>query len=389
MKRILVADDDQDMLSLITNTLQFRGFEVVSARDGQQAWQMIVNDRPDAVILDVNMPVINGFEVCRRLRADPRTRHIPVMFLTAREDVSDKVTGFEVGGDDYLVKPFQPRELSARVAVLMKRGEVQRGPAGDEEISGTVLGMFGAKGGVGTSVLATNLAVALAGMSQKVCLMDLDLEHAISAMLLDVVPRRQGTIVDLSSSFDSSMDWGHAGSFLVGHKSGVKLLPGPNTPIHAELVTGEHVRSYLGLLRRHHNFVVVDMACTFRDVNLDTFEICDQLLLVVTPELPALKTFHGTVEVLQRLGVPSNLVQVVVNQTAPTASLTTDDVKRAIGLPVAASVPFGGEEIVSAVNQGIPLVQFRPAHPTSGAIKKLAEALVSAGRTEEGAQPRR
>ncbi len=378
MSKIVVADDDQDMLSLIQNTLQFRGHEVVKARDGQQAWQLILGEKPEAVILDVNMPVINGFEVCRRIKADPRTRHIAVMFLTAREDVSDKVTGFEVGGDDYLVKPFQPRELSARVSVLLKRTEAIRpAPGEDDDLDGRVIALFGAKGGVGTSVIAASLATSLALAGNKVSLIDLDLEHAISAMLFDVVPRRVGTVVDLSSGFDPTMDWTHIESFLVSHKSGVRILPGPNSPTHAELVTGEHVRNYISLMRRHNNFVIVDMASSFKDVNLDTFEISDQLLLVVTPELPALKAFHGLTEVLGQLGVPPHSLQVVVNQMTPTASLSTEDVKRAVGLPVATAIPFGGEELVSAVNQGIPIVQMRPQHPVSLAIKKLADALSS------------
>ena len=389
MSKIVVADDDQDMLSLIQNTLQFRGHEVVVARDGAQAWQIILGEKPEAVILDVNMPSINGFEVCRRIKADPRTRHIAVMFLTAREDVSDKVTGFEVGGDDYLVKPFQPRELSARVSVLLKRAETTRPPDPADDLSGQVVSLFGAKGGVGTSVIAANLATSLALAGNKVCVIDLDLEHAISAMLFDVVPRRTGTIIDLSGSFDPTMDWSHVESFLVSHKSGVRILPGPNGPTHAELVTGEHVRNYVSLMRRNNNFVIVDMPSTFKDVNLDTFELSDQLLLIVTPELPALKAFHGLAEVLAQLGIPTHALQVVVNQITPTASLSAEDVKRAVGLPLACAVPFGGEELVSSVNQGIPLVQMRPQHVVSIAIKKLMDVVVSAASPDARAATKR
>lgn len=378
MSKIVVADDDQDMLALIQNTLQFRGHEVVTARDGQQAWQLVLGEKPEAIILDVNMPVINGFDVCRRIKADPRTRHIAVMFLTAREDVSDKVMGFEVGCDDYLVKPFQPRELSARVSVLLKRVEGARPVDASEDLAGKVIALFGAKGGVGTSMIAANLATSLALGGSKVALIDLDLEHAISAMLFDVVPRRTGTIVDLSSTFDPTMDSTHLESFMVSHKSGVKILPGPNSPSHAELVTGEHVRNYVSLMRRNNNFVIIDMASSFKDLNLDTFEVAEQLLLVVTPELPALKAFHGLTEVLVQLGISTHMMQVVTNQITPTASLSTEDVKRAVGLPLAASIPFGGEEIVSSINQGIPIVQMRPQNAVSLAIKKLADAALVA-----------
>jgi len=121
-KRVLVVDDEPDILSLIEYNLTKEGFEVVTARNGAEALQRTA-DLPDLVMLDVMMPELDGFETCRRLKADPRTAHIPVIFLTARSAEVDEIVGLEIGADDFLHKPISPRKLVARVRALFRRSE--------------------------------------------------------------------------------------------------------------------------------------------------------------------------------------------------------------------------------------------------------------------------
>src|SRR5258706_12523430 len=108
MPKILVADDDLSALKMTTLILQRQGYEVVVARDGAEALELIAASPPDLIILDVMMPRISGYEVCQRLRADPTTADIPIIMFTAKSLTADKVTGFEVGAEDYLTKPTQP-----------------------------------------------------------------------------------------------------------------------------------------------------------------------------------------------------------------------------------------------------------------------------------------
>lgn len=121
-KRVLVVDDEPDILSLIEYNLTKEGFEVVTARNGAEALERTA-DLPDLVLLDVMMPELDGFETCRRLKADPRTSHIPVIFLTARSAEVDEIVGLEIGADDFLHKPISPRKLVARVRALFRRAE--------------------------------------------------------------------------------------------------------------------------------------------------------------------------------------------------------------------------------------------------------------------------
>jgi DNA-binding response OmpR family regulator len=116
--RILIVDNDLDLLDLIGYVLRRVGYEVVTAMDGLQALERFELDRPDLILLDANLPKLDGFEVCRRIRLDTET---PVIMLTARDDEEDVVRGLSIGADDYVTKPFSARQLTARIATVLRR----------------------------------------------------------------------------------------------------------------------------------------------------------------------------------------------------------------------------------------------------------------------------
>ena len=123
MKRALVVEDDPDIVELIDHYLKAEGFEVEALGDGRQALERLREGGHDVVILDLQLPGLDGLSLCAELRRDKRTRSLPVIMLTARGDEADRVVGLEVGADDYVVKPFSPKELVARVRALMRRLE--------------------------------------------------------------------------------------------------------------------------------------------------------------------------------------------------------------------------------------------------------------------------
>lgn len=123
-KKILIVDDEPDIVELVSYNLKKEGFEVVSALDGNEALVVIKKGDFDFLILDLMLPGIPGMELCRILKNNPETRHIPVIMLTAKGEEIDRILGLETGADDYITKPFSPRELVARIrAVLRRTGE--------------------------------------------------------------------------------------------------------------------------------------------------------------------------------------------------------------------------------------------------------------------------
>ena len=128
---ILVADDEAKIVELVANYLRNDGFSVISASNGREALAAIREKKPDCVLLDINMPELDGLSVAKEVR---KTSDVPIIFLTARTDEIDRIVGFEIGADDYVQKPFSPRELVARVkAILRRRGG--KTETGSEKIS--------------------------------------------------------------------------------------------------------------------------------------------------------------------------------------------------------------------------------------------------------------
>jgi DNA-binding response OmpR family regulator len=123
MARILVADDDEDIRMLVVMRLQHSGHDVAQAGDGASAVESCRREAPDLVVLDLMMPGMNGLDACRTIRSDPALARTPVILLTARAQSSDVEAGLAAGADDYITKPFSPRDLADRVDALLAQGE--------------------------------------------------------------------------------------------------------------------------------------------------------------------------------------------------------------------------------------------------------------------------
>jgi len=124
-KIILVVDDEKDIVELVAYNLEREGYQIAKAYDGHQALRYIRENQPDLVILDLMLPGISGLEICRLIRKKPETEGLPIIMLTAKSDSVDKIMGLEIGADDYLTKPFNVRELLARVRAVLRRWEIR------------------------------------------------------------------------------------------------------------------------------------------------------------------------------------------------------------------------------------------------------------------------
>jgi two-component system phosphate regulon response regulator PhoB len=124
---VLIVEDEAPLVTLLRYNLEREGFAVAEANDGEEALLRVAEDKPDAVLLDLMLPLVSGLEVCRQLRRMPTTRSLPIIMLTARGEESDRVRGLDSGADDYVVKPFSPSELIARLRSVMRRSQPSLG----------------------------------------------------------------------------------------------------------------------------------------------------------------------------------------------------------------------------------------------------------------------
>jgi two-component system phosphate regulon response regulator PhoB len=133
-ERILVIEDEADILEVVQYNLTREGYRVAATRDGEQGLALARRDAPDLVILDLMLPGLDGLEVCRRMQSDPLTASIPVIMVTAKSEESDVVLGLQLGADDYVTKPFSPKELSARVKAVLRRGPLRDDRGASERV---------------------------------------------------------------------------------------------------------------------------------------------------------------------------------------------------------------------------------------------------------------
>jgi two-component system sensor histidine kinase/response regulator len=159
---ILIVDDNRDNVELLCKRFDSMGFTTLQAYDGEEALEVVARQEPDMIVLDVMMPRMDGFEVCKRLKSNPATKLIPIILLTAKRDVPDKIKGLDTGADDYVTKPFNPRELIARVNGLLQRRFSEKKIASAEK--------FGALGQMAEGVAheVRNPMVTIGGFARRI-----------------------------------------------------------------------------------------------------------------------------------------------------------------------------------------------------------------------------
>ncbi|MEZ4837100.1 MAG: response regulator [Caldilineaceae bacterium] len=162
--KILIIDDEATIRRLLSVLLKRNGHEVLEAADGETGVETANNHQPDIILLDIMMPRVDGFETLRRLRANPNTAEIPVIFVSAKSQVEDRVEGLRLGADDYVVKPADPTELMMRIEAVMNRSrrQIRRRRAATHAL-------VGVRGGVGTSTVIVNLGSFLQREASRRC----------------------------------------------------------------------------------------------------------------------------------------------------------------------------------------------------------------------------
>ncbi len=352
-KSIMVVDDDVDILTILTFVFENRGYRVRKARDAEEALQMVARFVPDLFILDISLPGIDGIELCRRLRAQARTRAVPIIFVTARDQPESIVQGFEAGGDDYVVKPFNMQELVARVENLFRR--VREVAPAREEREGRVIAITGARGGIGKTTLAVNLALCLTRMwADEVVLVDASLEFGRAAVLLDIQNARDMQALLQETSDVLERDYLDE-TYLSTHPSGLRFLASPLSPADVDTVGPEEMERLVRILRPLYGYIVFDLAPSLREPYRTVLRLADRVIVVVTPEVAALVATQSLLQALSMMDVPSESILVILNNfPAAPNSPERKEIETFLGFPLASIIPGDPIRVPSAANAGRP-----------------------------------
>jgi pilus assembly protein CpaE len=371
--KVLVVDDDRLTLTIVEDTLRESGLEVETAQSGQEALQKVAVFDPDLIVLDVVMPGLDGFEVARRLRKDSRRALTPIIMLTTKGGISDKMTAFQAGADDYITKPFDPVELELRVKAHLARTRAALGVQRPRPRA-KVITFFSLRGGCGVTSLAVNFAVSLAQIWQvEVPLLDLSLESGHAALMLDLRPKY--TLGELGREELSGIEPSLVQGYLAAHESGLRVLAAPKRAEDSSLVTPSLVETVLAALREEFEYVVIDTPSALTDVTLATFDMSDLIVLVVTPEIAGVKVTVNTLDIFATLGYAHERVLVVVNHVFPKGGLPTESIESSLRASIVDGIPYDYVAFVEAINKGVPFVLGRPASQVATEVERLAYQL--------------
>ncbi len=375
-ERILVVDDDVESLKLIGMMLQRQGYEVILASNGQQALDRALADRPDLIILDVMMPVMDGYEVCRRLRQDPITQNIPILMFTAKTMVDDKVAGFEAGADDYLTKPTHPAELASRVKALLARRPAQPAQAPVMANRSLVWGFLGAKGGVGTTTVAANCAAALVKYDTTI-LADFRLGQGSLALSLGLM--RATGMANLLARPTPEITVRAVEGELVTHASGLRLLLSSSRPKETLLnAAPDGAAAIVRHLQAIHPQVVLDLGSGLNRLTARLVLELDRLTLVVEPNRVALILARDVLAELQQIGVQATRLSVVlVNRTQSSLHVPWQEAEHMLGHEIAAIISPAPELLFQAAEAGLPVVLYQPNSIVGTQFAKLTEEVVA------------
>jgi pilus assembly protein CpaE len=374
MTKILVVDDDPNVQRLLRVTLKQEGFEVIVASDGTEGLRLWEIEAPALILLDVTLPKQDGYQVAAKIRETEGSRtHVPIIMLTAEKEVEQKVRGLRAGADDYLVKPFHQAELLARMKSLLTRFTAREGVGGVRPPLGKLIAFFGAKGGVGTTTIAINTAIALhIEQNRRVALVDGVLQFGDHRVFLDLGNDRKSIAAVASAP---SIDADLLKSVLVHHDSGIDLLLAPPTPEEGDLVHESQMSQALEVLRTMYDYVIVDVEKRLADLTLSVLDHADVIFIVMTADLSCLKNVRLVLEVLSRVGYESSRVKLVLNRSNAFTGISVQAAEGALKRQFEHKIGNEYRVAISAQNSGAPFAFTKPDSPLGREIAALAASL--------------
>ena len=382
-EKILIIDDDVDTLRLVGLMLQRQGYQISAATNGEQGLGKAFEEKPDLILLDVMMPDLDGYEVTRRLRKNPVTASTPILMFTAKTQLDDKVTGFEVGANDYLTKPTHPSELQTHVKALLARSPARDSSTGDtvetaaHQELGYVIGVLSARGGLGVTSVASNVAAGLFNRTQSdVVLAELTPGQGSLGMDLGAPP--QDNLNEILSGTTAEITREKVQASLLPHITGLKLLLASTSP--SDVRHAAQVGNYEALFSRLAplgRFIVLDFGVGLPPFVQKLLPLCNECIVVIEGVPNTIQHSKTLINEIAGLGIDRKSITAVLNNRIRTESqMAWTDVQEKLGHSIATTLTPAPELFLQAVRMQSLAVLCQPTNVTAQQFLKIADLIL-------------
>jgi len=341
---------------------------LAGGNDADQVYDEIVRLKPDVAIISLDANAEHAITLMKRLaRECPSTA-----LISAGKDPSSDLMlrSLRAGARDFLRLPLSAEELKT---VLDRTTEFLAGQVKPVQTKGRMISVFSSKGGCGTSFIAANLAAARSGQT---VLVDLNLQSGDLPLFLGIEPKY--SIADMAEH-RARLDETLVKSFVTPYSSTLSLLAAPREVDAADEVEPEHIFEVLQRLRDSYEFVILDPQHTFDPITLAALDQSDEILLVLTLDIPAIRSTQRALETFDRLGYPRKKIRIVVNRWSKQIDLDLQQVEKFLGEPVTGFIPSDYQTAVTSINLGEPLVQSASSSKIAQEIRRLAKVVMGEG----------
>lgn len=337
---------------------------LAGGNDADQLYEEIVRLKPTAAIIALGPNADNAVRFIERLKKEcPNTA-----LISAAQNASPEMilNSLRAGAREFLRLPIIADELRT---VLDRVSEFTTKTVEAPTKKGRMVAVFSSKGGCGTSFMATNLAAATAS---KTCLVDLNLQAGDLPLFLGLDAKYSiADMVEKRQRLDETL----INSLVTQHSTNLWLLAAPREADSADEIEPQHIFEVLQKLREHFDYVVLDPQHTFDSITLAALDQSDEIILVLTLDIPAIRSTQRALEIFDRLGYPRKKVRIVVNRWSKQIDLDLRQVEKFLNEPVVGFVPSDYQQAVSSINLGTPLVQAEPTSKIAMEIRRIAQQM--------------
>jgi len=353
---------------------------LAGGNDAEQVQEEIVRLKPNAAIITLGANPDQAIKLIEKLVTQcPKTA-----IISAAQNASGELIlqSLRAGAREFLNLPIKPMELKT---VFDRISEISVSHVEAPKKRGRMVAVFSSKGGCGTSFIATNLAAA---MSSRTILVDLNLQAGDLPLYLGVDPKYSiAEIVENRSRLDDAL----IASFVTQCTPQLSLLAAPKQADSADEIEPEHVFAVLQRLRESFDCVVLDPQHTFDSITLAALDQSDEIILVLSLDIPAIRSTQRSLEIFDRLGYPRKKIRIVVNRWSKQIDLDLRQVEKFLGEPVIGFIPSDYQTTVNSINLGTPLLQSEPNSKIAQEIRRIATKINDGAEavSEEQSQPRK